>query len=78
MSHQVPIKQKSAPGALSPAPKTSAQRQQELRERRLAEGLTEVRGIYLMPHQHDILKRVARELATATERAVRITSRSPK
>ena len=41
-------------------PKTAAQRQQALRERRAAQGLTEVRGIYLPPALHQWLKQMAK------------------
>lgn len=43
--------------------KTTAQRQEALRARRAAEGLTEVRGIYLPPALHPELKRLAEKLA---------------
>ena len=42
--------------------KTIAQRQKALRARRLAEGLTEVRGIYLPLNQHAALKLLAKML----------------
>lgn len=42
--------------------KTSAQRQNELRQRRAQEGLTEVRGIYLPPEHHQRLKQMAQAI----------------
>ena len=47
--------------------KTTSQRQQSLRARRAAEGLAEVRGIYLPQAQHAHIKRLAALLATPTE-----------
>lgn len=47
--------------------KTPAQRQQDLRARRLAEGLTEVRGIYLPLNQHAALKLLAKMLTHNAE-----------
>lgn len=43
--------------------KTNAQNQQALRARRLEQGLTEVRGIYLPPALHKWLKQVAKTQA---------------
>ena len=42
--------------------RTTAQRQAALRERRAAEGLAEVRGIYLPPQLHPAIKAAARKL----------------
>lgn len=42
--------------------KTIAQRQAALRARRAAEGLSEVRGIFLPPKQHAALKKAAKSL----------------
>lgn len=42
--------------------KSSSQRQATLRDRRLAEGLTEVRGIYLRTEDHAKLKQYAKKL----------------
>lgn len=42
--------------------KTTAQRQEALRARRAAAGLTEVRGIYLLPALHPELKKLAIKL----------------
>ena len=42
--------------------KTNAQRQADLRERRLAEGKTEVRGIYAKPEDHAKIKAFAKSL----------------
>jgi len=41
---------------------TTAERQALYRARRTVEGLTEVRGIYLLPEQHAILRAMARTL----------------
>lgn len=43
--------------------KTTADRQRELRARRLSEGLTEVRGIYAKPDDHAKIKAYAKKLA---------------
>lgn len=51
---------KRKPGNTETAPKTIAQRQQALRARRLAEGLTEVRGLYLPAEQHAGVKKFFR------------------
>ena len=48
-------------------PKTTTQRQQSLRARRTAEGLAEVRGIYLPLAQHAHIKRLAALLGKPTE-----------
>jgi hypothetical protein len=45
------------------APQTSAERQSLYRARRVLEGKTEVRGIYLLPIQHAELREYARMLA---------------
>lgn len=42
--------------------KTSTQRSRELRKRRIAEGLTEVRGIWLKPEFHNQVKAYGRGL----------------
>lgn len=48
--------------------KTTAERQQALRQRRLADGLTEVRGIYLPQSLHAELKaKAAAMLKKATK-----------
>ncbi len=47
---------------------TAAKRQQALRARRLADGLTEVRGIYLPPSLHaDLKAKAAAMLKKATK-----------
>lgn len=46
----------------TPPPQTNAQRQAALRQRRAAEGLTEVRGVYLPPPMHKALKEYAKKL----------------
>ena len=51
----------------SVGPKTTTQRQQSLRARRTAEGLAEVRGIYLPLAQHAHIKRLAALLGKPTE-----------
>lgn len=43
-------------------PKTVKERQEDLRARRLMEGMTEVRGVYLHPDQHAELKEYAKKL----------------
>ena len=43
--------------------KTNAQKQADLRARRLAEGMTEVRGIYAKPEDHAKIKAYAKKLA---------------
>ena len=43
--------------------KTNAQKQADLRDRRLAEGKTEVRGIYARPEEHAKIKEYAKKLA---------------
>ena len=53
---------KRKPGNAETAPKTTAQRQEALRARRLAEGLTEVRGLYLAPDKHAALKKLAKTM----------------
>jgi hypothetical protein len=45
---------------------TPAQRQQALRQRRLEQGLTEVRGLYAPPAQHKQIKDAARKLLRAS------------
>jgi len=45
---------------------TTAERQALYRARRTVEGKTEVRGIYLLPEQHAILRAYARSLFEAT------------
>lgn len=42
--------------------KTNAQKQADLRERRLSEGKTEVRGIYAKPKDHAKIKAFAKSL----------------
>jgi len=42
--------------------KTTTQRQQSLRARREAQGLREVRGIYLPPDRHAALKAYAKKM----------------
>ena len=44
------------------AAKTNAQKQADLRDRRLAEGKTEVRGIYAKPEDHSKIKAFAKSL----------------
>jgi len=46
-----------------PSHKTTADRQRELRARRLSEGLAEVRGIYAKPEDHVKIKAYAKKLA---------------
>jgi len=41
---------------------TTAERQSLYRARRTIEGKTEVRGIYLLPEQHALLRALARDL----------------
>lgn len=48
--------------------KTGAARQRELRARRLAEGMAEVRGIYAKPEDHSKIKAYAKKLAKSTEK----------
>lgn len=44
--------------------KTTAERQEAFRARRaMLEGATEVRGIYLRPELHSMLKQIAKQLA---------------
>lgn len=43
--------------------KTNAEKQADLRARRLAEGLTEVRGIYARQEDHKKIKAYAKTLA---------------
>lgn len=50
------------------APQTTAERQSLYRARRTVEGLTEVRGIYLLPAQHAALRALARTLPKPAER----------
>lgn len=45
-----------------PAVKTVAQRQADLRQRRLDEGLIEVRGVYAKPDHHAKIKVFAKSL----------------
>lgn len=42
--------------------KSTAQRQQALRQRRLEQGMTEVRGIYAKPEHHALIKAYAKKL----------------
>ena len=51
-----------------PSHKTTADRQRELRARRLSEGLTEVRGIYSKPEDHAKIKAYAKKIAKSTEK----------
>lgn len=46
---------------------TNKERQEALRARRLMEGRTEVRGVYLHPDQHAELKAFAKKLAKRWE-----------
>ncbi len=50
---------------------TAAKRQQALRARRLADGLTEVRGIYLPPSLHAELKAKAAEMLKKATKGTR-------
>lgn len=43
--------------------KTNAEKQADLRASRLAEGMTEVRGIYAKPEDHAKIKAFAKKLA---------------
>lgn len=43
--------------------KSTAQRQQALRQRRQEQGMTEVRGIYAKPEHHAAIKAYAKRLA---------------
>ncbi len=54
-------------GAGGVGPQTTSQRQQSLRARRAAEGMAEVRGIYLPQAQHAHIKRLAALLGKPTE-----------
>lgn len=47
--------------------KTVKERQEDLRARRLMEGMTEVRGVYLHPDKHAELKAYAKKLAKRRE-----------
>jgi len=49
-------------------PQTIAKRQEALRARRLAQGLTEVRGIYLPQAKHVVLKEIAKELQKGVDK----------
>lgn len=51
---------------------TNKERQEALRARRLMEGKTEVRGVYLHPSQHAELKAFAKKLAKRREAESRI------
>lgn len=44
-------------------PKSTADRQKALRERRAAQGLTEVRGLYARPEHHAQIKALAATIA---------------
>ena len=48
--------------------KTTAERQEDLRARRLLLGLTEVRGIYANPDDHKAIKEYAAKLRKYRER----------
>lgn len=48
--------------------KTTAQRQQALRQRRLEQGMTEVRGIYAKPKHHALIKAYAKKLQKLEKR----------
>lgn len=52
-------------------PKTVAQRQAELRQRRLDEGQTEVRGIYAKQEHHATIKAFAKTLQKKKAAAVK-------
>lgn len=48
--------------------KTSTQRAQDLRKRREADGLKEVRGIWAPTERHDAIKQAVRELEAKLQR----------
>jgi len=50
--------------------KTIAERQEALRTRRLVQGLTEVRGIYLPQAKHAALKEIARGLQKSVDNRI--------
>lgn len=48
--------------------KTPAQRQEDLRARRMLLGMTEVRGIYAPPEAHRSIKEAARKIVAAQQK----------
>jgi predicted RNA-binding protein YlxR (DUF448 family) len=50
------------------AAQSNAERQQALRARRAMLGLTEVRGVYLLPEMHADLKAYAQKLASKAQK----------
>lgn len=57
--------------------KTTAQKQRDFRARKIAQGLTEVRGIFAPPEAHAAIKEAARELVGAIPYSRRPSSRNP-